>query len=85
MMGNTVRLHLHNEPPVEVALLSIRDVSTWSDLVARIEMGQALEVLGSRRRVFSGGVVLWAEVTTDPIEEPKSRNTSPSVRYGDAT
>jgi hypothetical protein len=68
-LGTQVRLHLYGELHADVGLLAIRDCSNWDDLSARIERGLAIEVLASRRRVFAGGVVLWAEVLSDALEE----------------
>lgn len=68
-LGTRVRLHLYGETTVTVGLLAIRDITTWDDLVARVVNNLPIEVLASRRRVFSGSVVLWAEVLSDPIEE----------------
>lgn len=70
MIGTRVMLHLHGGVELEVGLTTIRDVTTWTDLVERIMRAMPIEVLASRRRVFGGGVVLWAEVTSDPTEEP---------------
>lgn len=67
-LGTQVRLHLYRES-VDVGLLAIRDCSTWDDLVARVDRNMTVEVLASRRRVFTGGAILWAEVLSDPIEE----------------
>lgn len=71
MLGTRVLLHLYRQDPIEVALTAIRDVTTWNDLAYRIMNGMPVEVLASRRRVFAGGVILWAEVSTDPIETPR--------------
>ncbi len=70
MLGTRVQLHMYRTDPVEVSLSAIRDVTTWNDLVYRIVNGLAIEVMASRRRVFAGGVVLWAEVTSDALETP---------------
>lgn len=81
-LGTRVRLHLYRET-VDVGLLAIRDCSTWDDLVARINRGMAVEVLASRRRVFVGGSILWAEVLSDPIEEePSASAYDRSDTYG---
>lgn len=72
MLGTRVLLHMYREDPVEVALTTIRDVATWHDLVDRIMRGMPIEITASRRRIFGGGVVLWAEVTTDPLEQQPS-------------
>lgn len=70
MLGTRVMLHLHAGVEIEVGLTTIRDVTTWADLSERIARAMPIEVMASRRRMFGGGVVLWAEVTSDPIEEP---------------
>lgn len=81
-LGTQVRLHLYREA-VDVGLLAIRDCSTWDDLVARIDRNMTIEVMASRRRVFTGGVILWAEVLSDPIEEVMERDTPEGVgTYG---
>jgi hypothetical protein len=72
-LGTMVRLHLYQHH-VDVGLLTIRDCSSWSDLTDRVMGNLPIEVLASRRRVFSGGIVLWAEVLSDPEEEtPKGQ------------
>jgi hypothetical protein len=68
-LGTQVRLHLYGDLHADVGLLAIRDCTSWEDLSARIAAGMAVEVLASRRRVFAGGVVLWAEVLSDVLEE----------------
>jgi hypothetical protein len=68
-LGTQVRLHLYGETHVDCGLLAIRDVTNWDDLVARIVRGMNIEVLASRRRIFGGGAVMWAEVLTDAAEE----------------
>jgi hypothetical protein len=68
-LGTQVRLWLYGGVSVDVGLLAIRNVSTWDDLAERIVAGQAIEVKASRRRVFGGGAVMWAEVLTDPLED----------------
>jgi hypothetical protein len=75
MLGTRVQLHMYRAEPVEVSLSAIRDVTTWNDLVSRIANGLTIEVMASRRRVFAGGVVLWAEVTSDPIETPTQQSS----------
>lgn len=67
-LGTMVRLHLYRDY-VDCGLLAIRDVATWYDLISRVASQAAIEVMSPRRRVFSGGVVLWAEVLTDELEE----------------
>jgi hypothetical protein len=62
-MGTQVRLHLHNEPPVDVDLLAVADVSTWSDLEYRVINGIAISV-DRPRMCFAGGIVLWIEDIT---------------------
>jgi hypothetical protein len=69
MLGTRVTLHMHRGEPVEVALTTIRDVTTWNDLVDRVANNLPIVITASRRRVFSGGVVLWAEVASDPLEQ----------------
>jgi len=71
-LGTQVRLHLYKEH-VDCGLLAIRDVSTWNDLISRIASNVAIEVMAPRRRVFSGGVVLWAEVLSDDLEDEPAR------------
>lgn len=73
MLGTRVMLHLHNGAEIEVGLTAIRDVISFTDLAERIVRGMPIEITMSRRRVFAGGVVLWAEVTSDPLEEPPDR------------
>ena len=68
-LGTQVRLHLYGDLHADVGLLAIRDVTNWDDLSERIARGLAIEVLASRRRVFAAGVVLWAEVLSDALEE----------------
>jgi hypothetical protein len=70
MLGTRVVLHLHRGDPIEVALSAIKDVTTWRDLVERVQNGMPVEVLASRRRIFAGGVIFWVEVSSDPLEEP---------------
>lgn len=69
MLGTRVKLHLHNGTEVEVSLTAIRDVNTWTDLTERIVRGLSIEVFAARRRVFVGGVILWAEVSSDELED----------------
>lgn len=65
-MGTQVRLHLFEGDPVDVGLLDIRDVSTWVDLATHVARRLPLYVEGSRRMVFAGGSIAWAEAITDP-------------------
>ena len=67
-LGTMVRLHLYKEY-VDCGLLAIRDVTTWYDLISRVANNAAIEVMAPRRRVFSGGVILWAEVLSDALED----------------
>jgi hypothetical protein len=69
MLGTRVKLHLHNGTEVEVSLTAIRDVNTWTDLAERIQRVMPIEVFAARRRAFAAGVVLWAEVTSDELED----------------
>lgn len=68
MLGTRVTLHTYKDQ-IEVGLTAIKDVATWNDLAERITHGLPIEVMASRRRAFAGGVVLWAEVSSDPVEE----------------
>lgn len=61
-MGTQVRLHLYRAT-VDVDLLAIADVSTWSDLEYRVMNGIAISV-DRPRMCFAGGVVLWIEDIT---------------------
>ena len=71
-LGTRVRLHLYREH-VDCGLLAIRDVTTWYDLISRIASQAPIEVMAPRRMLFSGGVVLWAEVLSDDLEETPAR------------
>jgi hypothetical protein len=68
-LGTLVVLHTRQGEAVTVGLLAIRDVSNWADLVEAIIGCHPIEVLSSRRRIFVGGVVWWAEVLSDPLEQ----------------
>ncbi len=66
-LGTQVRLHIHGGYHVDVSLLDIAKIATWVDLAGYIERCAPLEVVGPRRYAFGPGVVLWAEVISDPI------------------
>lgn len=68
-LGTQVALHTRHGETATVGLLAIRNVTNWDDLADMIIRCQPIEVLASRRRVFAGGVVWWAEVLSDPLEE----------------
>lgn len=68
-LGTMVRVYVHGGFSADVSLTAIRDVTTWRDLSDRIVRAMPIEVLAPRRRVFAGGVVLHAEVLSDPVEE----------------
>jgi hypothetical protein len=73
-LGTLVRLYLHDGSHVDVGLTAIRAVSTWNDLAARIALAQPIDVIAGRRRIFGGGVVLWAENMADPADERDPRD-----------
>jgi hypothetical protein len=63
MVGTVVRVHLSQGPPVEVGLLTIRNVATWEDLVYMISEGRTLDVLGPPvRQVIAGWCIMRVEV-----------------------
>ncbi len=66
-LGTQVRLHIHGGKHVDCSLLDIAKVTTWVDLASYIERCAPLEVLAPRRYAFGPGVVLWAEVISDPV------------------
>lgn len=68
-LGTQVALHTRHGETATVGLLAIRNVTNWDDLADMIIRCQPVEVLASRRRVFAGGVIWWAEVVSDPLEE----------------
>ncbi len=67
LLGTQVRLHIHGGRHVDCALLDIAKVATWVDLASYVERCAPLEVLSPRRYAFGPGVVLWAEVISDPL------------------
>ncbi len=75
-VGTMVRLHWAKDGFADVGLLAIRGVSTWADLAQKIAHGVAIEVMTPRRRIFCGGLIVWAEVLDDPLEpeRPAPRN-----------
>ncbi len=63
-LGTQVRLHSAHGA-VDCGLLDIANVSTWSDLVDRVQRGWPVEVTGPQRNVFAPGAVLRAECLSD--------------------
>lgn len=61
-----VRLHTYKGEPVEVSMGFIRGVTTWEDVAAKVMRCEPIELVGPHRMAFAGGVVLWADVSTDP-------------------
>jgi hypothetical protein len=66
-MGTRVRLHLPEGETVEVGLLDVRDVSTWSELSMLVARRMPIAVEGPTPRVFAGGVVMWAEKISESV------------------
>lgn len=76
MIGTQVRLHLQLGAHIDCGLLDIARMATWEDLVATIQRCHPIEILAPRRYIFGPGVVMWAEVTSDPpppTEEQRAR------------
>jgi hypothetical protein len=61
-IGTQIRLHMPDDYSVDVGLLDIANVSTWSDLAMLIGRRLPIEVGGPGRMMFAGGVVLWVEM-----------------------
>lgn len=65
-MGTQVRLWKHGGEHIDCGLLDIQDVSTWTDVVLLVTKVMPIVVLGPRRHAFAAGVILHAEVISDP-------------------
>ncbi len=63
-LGTRVRLHSYHHEALEVGLTDIVGVTSWNDVVAKVEQGRPFVIAavnGAQRVVFAGGVILWAE------------------------
>lgn len=65
MLGTAVRVHCGNGQHVDVGLLTIRNVSTWADLVQMVTEGRTLEVLAPTPMVIVGWSVARVEILPD--------------------
>lgn len=64
-IGTQVRLHLPEGRSLDVGLLDIRDVATWTTLAMMIHRRLPIQIDGPIRAAFAGGVVMWVEEIRD--------------------